>query len=130
MRVKLSRPQTYTPIFNDNDKLPPAEQIQAELSPLDMGDFLDLADYFQKVGQGRTEVDTNNLPVSAMKSLIKDGGRFLPKYVTLKGLVNDDTGDPITINDVSALPAFIPLAVELLGKLSEVSAPKEGDVKN
>lgn len=130
MRVKLSRPQTYTPEFNDNKQLPEHEQIKAELKPMDMGDFLDLADYFQQVGQGQTQVDTSKLSVAAMKSLILNAGRLLPKYVTVTGLINDASGEPLTINEVATQPPFIPLAVELLGKLSEVSAPTETDAKN
>jgi hypothetical protein len=130
MRVKLSRPTTYTPEFNDNKTLPPHEQITADLTPLKMGDFLDLAEHFQKIGQGRQQVDTNNLSVGSMKDLILNAGRLLPAYVVVKGLVNEDTNEPLTINEVATQPPFIPLAVELLGKLSEISAPTEGDVKN
>jgi len=129
MRVKLSRPQSYIPEFNDNKLLPENEQIKADLTPLKLGDFLDLAECFQRAGAGQQQVDTARLSVAQMKEVILSAGRLLPTYAVIHGLI-DETGQPLTINEVGTQPAFIPLSVELLGKLSEISAPTEGDAKN
>lgn len=127
MKVKFSLVSEFTPEWNDNKKLPEAEQCKATLKTLESMDLLELADALERQGL-EGEVDTSTMSSKDIKSLLSETGRLLPKYVTIEGIEGDD--GPVTLEQIVTYPDFMELAVELLMKLANISQPNEGDVKN
>lgn len=127
MKVAFSLTSEYTPEWNDNKKLPEAEQAKATLKTLESMDLLELADSLERQGVSG-EVDTDKLSPADIKALLAETGRLLPKYVTIAGIEGDE--GPITIEQIITYPDFMALAVELLMELANISQPTEEDLKN
>ncbi len=127
MKVAFSLITEYIPEWNDNRDLPEDEQCKATLNTLESMDLLELADALERQGL-EGEVDTSRMTSKDIKSLLKETGRLLPKYVTIEGIEGDD--GPVTLEHIVTYPDFMELAVELLMKLANISQPTEDDVKN
>ncbi len=127
MKVKFSLITDFTPEWNGNRELPEAEQCKVTLKTLESMDLLELADALERQGiEG--EVDTSTMTSKDIKSLLKETGRLLPKYVTIEGIEGDD--GPVTLEQIVTYPDFMELAVELLMQLANISQPTEDDIKN
>lgn len=122
MKVAFSRESEYLPQFNDNLKLAEHDQLKVTMKVMTLLDLLDLTDVLKSVGFEKGEV--TDLTVKQMKSIVAEGGKYLPKYCAL---VNAEGFD---MNDVIAFAHFLPLASELLFTLLNKASPNEADVKN
>ncbi len=127
MKVKFSLLTNYVPEWNDNRELPEDEQCKAVLSALESMDLLELADALERQAEDG-EVDTATMSAADIRSLLKETGRLLPKYVQIAGIEGDD--GPITVEQIVTYPDFMVLAVELLMELASISQPNEEDIKN
>lgn len=122
MKVAFSRQTEFLPAFNKNKELAEPEQLKVTMKPMTLFDLLDLTDVLKSVGFEKGEV--TDLTVAQMKSIVAEGGKYLPKYCTL---VN---AEGFEMADVVAYATFLPLASELLFTLLNKSSPGEADVKN
>jgi hypothetical protein len=123
VKVNFKKSVPFTPEWNDNKKLPEADQLHLTLSPLDVGEALHLMATLQDGGFDSGEVKT--LKVEQSKALIESCGKYIPAHVTeVRG--NED----FDMEDVVKYLAFMTLAAEILFKLIEISQPTEQDVKN
>lgn len=127
MRVKFSLITDFTPEWNGNKELPEDEQCKATLKTLENMDLLEFADSLERQGL-EGEVDTSTMTSKDIKSLLRETGRLLPKYVTIEGIEGDD--GPVTLEQIVTYPDFMELAVELLMQLANISQPTEDDIKN
>lgn len=129
MQISFSREHVYAPEWNENDKLPEAEQFTAILKILDVGDLLFLLDAFSNAGvEGKVEV--SDVGTAQLRPILETVGHLLPKYVTIRNLRNKESDTDIDIGNIVEFPYFMSLSVELLMKLAEVSTPSETDEKN
>ncbi|MEE8606709.1 MAG: hypothetical protein V3S55_03815 [Nitrospiraceae bacterium] len=127
MKVQFSLTREFVPTWNDNRDLPAEEQIKATLKTLESMDLLELSDAFERQGV-KGEVDTDTMKPEDIKILLSETGRLLPKYVTITGLDGDD--GPVSLDSIVTYPDFMPLAIELLMELANISQPTEADLKN
>jgi hypothetical protein len=127
MKVDFSLKTTYTPKFNDNDKLPKKTRMTVDLEALESLDLISLADAFQRAGLGEA-VDTAGIEHEQAKALLEAVGDLLPKYCVIHNLHSND--GEIGTEVVVKYPPFQDLALEILMALAGVSQPTEDDVKN
>lgn len=128
MKVSFSLVTTYIPEWNGNSELPEDEQITVALKTLESMDMLELADALERQSIDG-EVDSTKMSAKDIKALLKETGRLLPNYATVKGLEGLD-GLQVSIEQVVTYPDFMELAVELLMELANISQPDEDDIKN
>ena len=121
MKIKFTKSVEFVPIWRGNDKSSKEEQFNVVLKVLEFNDLLFLMDKFQK------KTDDGNIDIRAVAEA---AGQLLPKYVELKNLVDEETGDQVLPEEIVAHPVFMDLVSELLTKLSEISTPTKGDEKN
>lgn len=122
MKVAFSREVPFTPVFNDNAKLPEEEQLKFKLKPMNTLDLLDLTDVLKTAGF--TEGEVTDLNSDQMKSIVKEAGKYVPKYSAMTG------NDGFTMDEVIGFPAFLSLASEVLFQLLTISSPTKADTKN
>lgn len=130
MRIAFSKSVKYVPEWNGNHEAPQDERYTATLQPTDLATLIDMMDTFQAMGVDTSgKVETDKIDASTVKAILNQFGATLPKFVELTGLVDADD-KPITVEDVVRYGPFMPLAMELLGKLAEISSPQQDDEKN
>lgn len=122
MKITFSRERDYTPEFNDNKALPEDDQLHASIKVMTLHDILDLGDAFKTVDFETG--DMKDMSLEQMKTLVTGAGKYVPKYVTLRG------NDGFTLEDTVTYPQFLGLATELLMALLTFSQPTPADVKN
>ena len=122
MKIAFSRERAFTPDFNGNKSLDEADQLSATVKVMTLNDILDLGDAFKQAGFEKG--DMKEMSLAQMQVLVRSAGKYVPKYVSLKG------NDGFTLEDVVTYPQFLSLATELLFTLLNFSAPTEADVKN
>lgn len=122
MKVAFSRQNDYLPAFNNNKELPPEEQLKVTMKVMILLDLLDLTDVLKSVGFEKGDV--KDLTIEQMKALVKEGGKYIPKYCVLLN------ADGFNLEDVVTYSTFLPLASELLFTLLNNSSPSAADVKN
>lgn len=122
MKVQFSKETTYVPEFNKNRELSVEEQLSVKIKVMSLLDLLDLTDVLKSAGFEKGEL--KDMSVEQMKTIVKEGGKYIGKYCTLAG------NDGFDISDVTGYAAFMPLATELLFTLLNTSSPSPADVKN
>lgn len=122
MKINFTAETKYVPEFNDNHKLPEAEQLRTVCSVIEIAEYFHILDVLQQIGF--TSGDQKSLNLSQMATLAKEAGPYVTKYVKFEGNEN------FSASDVVKFPAFFPLVTELLFKLVEIASPKGQDVKN
>jgi len=125
MKVKFSKSVDYKPEWNKNHES--SDPFTATIKPAEMGDLLDIVDAFSSVGMQK--IDTETADPKAMRTIVEACASILPKYVELKNLT-DLAGNALQIDALLKFLMFTPLAVELLGKLVEISTPSDDDEGN
>lgn len=123
MKVNFTPEIPFTPEFNGNKDLVAPDQIVVKLKPMTLLDLLDLTDTLRSAGMEK--VDMKDLSTDQMKTLISQGGKYIPKYCTF--IAGNDGFD---MEQVCAYVAFAALATELLFALINNSAPTKADEKN
>lgn len=122
MKVNFSRETVFIPEFNDNKLLPDEEQLKIKLKVMNLLDLLDLTDILKGVGFDKGDI--KDLTVEQMKTIVKEGAKYIPKYASLVG------ADGFTLQDITDYAAFLPLATELLFTLLNNASPNAADAKN
>lgn len=122
MKVAFSKELPFTPEFQDNKKLPVEQQLSFLVKPMTTLDLIDLTDVLKTVGFTQGEV--KDLTTEQMKTIVKEAGKYVPKYSTMSG------AEGFSMDEVIAYPAFLALASEVLFQLLNVSSPNKDDVKN
>lgn len=121
MRVQFSKQIVYTPEWNGNKELPPADRVTVDLKVLEFNDLLKLIDVFQN---SKTDDGKN---VDQMK-IVSEAFHLIPKYAVINNLFDND--GPVTSETVPNYGLYLPLCSEILTQLSKISMPTESDEKN
>lgn len=127
MKVKFSREVTVTPSWNGNETA--EEKFTATMKPVAFGELLEVLDAFQAAGIAAGAVDTSQLDGKVIRNILDACSGVLNKYVTLRNL-QDEQGVELTIKDVVTYGPFMMLAMELVGRLVQISTPTEEDEGN
>lgn len=122
MKVAFSKEVPFVPEFQKNKELPLEEQLSFKLKPMITLDLIDLTDVLKTVGF--TAGEQTDMTTDQMKTVVKEAGKYVPKYSTMSG------ADGFTIEEVIGYPAFLALASEVLFQLLNISSPNTADVKN
>lgn len=122
MKSNFSREQVYVPEFDKNKELPDDQQLKVKVGVMKMLDLLDLTDVLKSAGFEKGDV--KDLSVDQMKTIVREAGKYVPKYCTL---VN---AEDFSVDDTISYSQFLPLASELLFTLLNSSSPNAVDVKN
>lgn len=122
MKVSFSTSQIYVPEFNKNKELPEDQQLKVNISTMELVDLLDLTDVLKSAKFERG--DAKELSVEQMKTIVREAGKYVPKYCKL---INAEGFDAETVVKYSF---FLALASELLFTLLNFSSVSEADVKN
>lgn len=123
MKIAFSKEVRFVPTFNDNKSLPDAEQITTLLSPLTLGELLDVLDILRSANFEKGEV--KDLSTTQMRMIVSQAGKYLPTNV--KRLEGNEGFD---LSDVVSYAQFFGLATEIVFELVRISSPSGPDVKN
>jgi hypothetical protein len=129
MKIAFSKPVDFIPTWNGNDKAFPDEQIKCRLTPLKLGTFLAMADATSGI-QSSGSIEISTVSIAKLQPLLAYAVQVFPTNVELAGLLDEETGVPITSLQIAEDARLLPLVAEIIGKLLEISAPKGSDVKN
>lgn len=123
MKVQFSREVRYIPAWNGNKDLPGVDQLAVTLSPLKMGELLDVLDILKRADfkQGTEQ----QLTADQMRTIVAEAGKYLPAHVT-----KFDGAEGFTLDDAVNYSEFFGLAAELIFELVRLSSPSGQDVKN
>ena len=124
----FSKKIKFVPEFNKNREQPAADQFNVEIQPVEMGTLLTMMDAFERMGVAG-EVDTEKLGTDTIKTMLEQFGTLLPEHCKIVGLKDADDNE-ITTDDVVRFGPLMPLAMELLLQLSQISSPSEDAEKN
>ena len=128
MKIDMSSKVRFVPAWRGNDKLPSHDQFSVDVTTLTMNELFDIMGMFMELSNDRGDVDLNTVKSTDAARLIQKGAEFGPHHLTFYNL--EDNDGPIDPARVFSDPRFTDLAVELIGKLIEVSSPGEADEGN
>ncbi len=123
MKVQFSKEVRYIPLWKGNKDLTGNDQIAISLSPLKIGELLDVLDILKRADfkQG-TEL---SLTPDQMRIVACEAGKYLPAHV-----VKMEGAESFTVDDIVHYADFFGLSVELIFELVRLSSPSGQDVKN
>lgn len=123
--MELSTKQKYIPEWKGNDKLPPGEQIEANLTSLSVElihnvepIYEELCDENKKLKKGKTNEFYKRVCLPVFKN----------QYVELKNLVID--GKEVCADEAAGINQCVLLVMEVVNQLFTISYLSEDDEKN
>jgi len=128
MKIEFSRTVPFTPEFHKNRELAEVDQIKTKLKVLSLHELAFVGEVIKKLGLDKDKGGMGEVSSAQMKEISKELSDILNGHVELSGL--EDKSGPVSLAELPSLAPYIPLALEIIIELANISSPGELDTKN